>query len=56
MKEVADSVGGWMWYITNVKSRIARPLSEEECRKVMKCYISSKSFDQAVGEIQNDAN
>lgn len=56
MKQVADTVGGWMWYTTQVKTGLGRVLTDAECKIVMKCYTSSKPFDQTVEDLKNASN
>lgn len=56
MKEVADTVGGWMHYIGQVKKGLGRTLDQEECKLVMKCYINSKPISQTVEEMNNVSN
>lgn len=56
MKVVADTIGGWMWYVTQVKNGLSRELTDAECKTVMKCYTSSKPFDKTVEELKNVSN
>lgn len=56
MKEVADTPSGWMHYVKDVISGLGRPLTSDEYKLVMKCYISPKPFDQTVQELQNVSN
>lgn len=56
MKIVADTPSGWMHYVKDVIGGLGRPLTDAEYKIVMKCYISPKSFDQTIEEIQNVTN
>lgn len=56
MKEVADTKGGWMHYVKNVTTALARPLTDVEYALVMKCYIGGKPYNKAAEEMQNAGN
>jgi hypothetical protein len=51
MKVTKDTIGGWMWYNTNVKEVVGRPLSDKEVKDVMKKYISGQSWQKTVEEM-----
>lgn len=56
MKKVTDTPNGWMQYVKDVTSCLGRSLTDAEYKIVMKCYISPKTFEKTVEELQNVAN
>lgn len=51
MKQIGNAVGGWMWYCDLVKTELARQLSEQEYKDLLKMYIGGKTWMKAVEEM-----
>lgn len=56
MKQISDTKGGWMHYVKDVTIALARSLTDDEYKLVMKCYIGGKPYTKAAEEMQNAGN
>lgn len=55
MTQAANQKSGswWMDYFKEVKQSVGRDISDAEARKVMECYLSRKSVEIAVNQLEN---
>lgn len=53
MKQIKDSVVGWVHYIGEVKKGLTVEVDETFIKLIMKCYIGGKPYPQAITEVNS---
>lgn len=44
MKQIPNTVGGWMWFVEKVKECVSRELNEQDYSDMMQHYINGSTW------------
>lgn len=55
MKVVANTVGGWMWYVEEIKKLMNRQLNKQDYSDMMQSYIQGVKFQDAAASLPLEA-
>lgn len=47
-----DTVGGWIWWLTNVRTDVKRELTDQEVKDLLKSYMSGSEWNTAAKELK----
>lgn len=55
MKQIGNTIGGWMWYVEQVKTVVKRDLVKKDYQDLMQNYGTGVPWEKAASELPLEA-